>query len=526
MVGTSEVILRPEPGYIEWVRPDGVAQLVEFSLTLAPPYRQLDLKYENPFCRLAARTAAGASACAQGCGMDCASQPASHTCPFGQMMVQAPLAGGSAAARWIGRRFPDVESLHGALDRLLAEGLDEETILAHLPPNPIVSPEELREAAGPRRNTASIVHQVTPAPSATPAPAPAARPDDEARLCNLLEYLEQVHRLIGGATRPEMVCERFLRAVSAVVPFDEMAIYLRNREGNDFDLAALVENSGQRDVLHPAACHLEPFGPGLAAITQHRILIQQQGAIQPFNGALEGPSTLALPFPLAGGELLGVWLAHLGDSPRPCALGGEVVRYMRLLSEFLAARLRQLSELSEARVQPIELALPIPVQEASAAALTLADAICREAARGARQNQPFTLLCLQVLGRAAVLDLPDEELSQGLASVLRPYDTFVADPQSPATWFVVLPHTQEEAARMVAARLLTVFEDVLDAHGGAEEQGLRLGLGGSVWGADTISPEQLILHATSAAARAGAGEHSEIQFAIGAEAGLQAEARL
>lgn len=494
MAVSTDTVLSPDSGLFVWERPQGSPRYTEFSLALSAPFRQTDLKYENPLCRLAARTAAGARVCGQGCGLAEGAASASHVCPFGLMMVQAPPAPGSSLARWVGRRFPDAGTMHEALDRLHDAGFDEEKILSHLPPNPIATLEELRQAAGSRREPAEVV-RVTP--------AKAARPEPDSRLGDILEYFEQVNRLIAGASGAEAACERFLRAVAAVVPFEEMTIYLRG--AGEWPMAAAVTGGAAHEAAD-SACALDPDGLGAAAVAQGQILMSIDGRVAPYAGCLEGPATLALPFPLTGGHPVGVWLARPGETPGPSALGSDVVRSMRILAEFLATRLQQIEELSAARTNPE------PPAAASDPALTLVDKLCAEVARGARHEQPFTLLCLHARGRDSQADFPCEHLTREFSVTLRPYDTLLSDPQSPSTWFAVLPYVQEAQARLVAARLMMVFEDVMDAHGGAEEQGVRLAIGASIWGDDAVDPEELIVHAAGAAALAEAEAVSTIQF--------------
>lgn len=510
MAVSTENNFTPESGSFAWERPHGSPRLTEFTLSLSAPYRQSDLKYDNPLCLLAARTAAGANVCGQGCGMGEGVPCASHRCPFGLMMIQSPPAPGAASARWVGRRFTDASVMHAALDRLLAAGFDEETILAHLPPNPIATIEELRQAAGLRKDPSAEATHKYPAAvvQMTPARTKPARPEPDSRLGDLLEYFEQVNRLIAGAPGAAAACERFLRAVAAVVPADEMAIYLRGASGSEWPMAANIIGG----VARESACVLDPDGLGAAAVAQGQVLMTRQGNVAPYAGSLEGPCTLALPFPLAGGRPVGVWLAQIGETPSPDALGGDVVRSMRLLAEFLATRLQQIEELFAARTVPeAPVAAPQPVP-APDPALTLVDKICAEVARGARHEQPFTLLCLRARSRASQAELPCEHLTREFAVTLRPYDTLLADPQAAGAWFAVLPYVQDAQARLVAARLMMVFEDVMDAHGGAEEQGARLAVGASIWGADAVDPEEMIVHAAGAAAMAEAEEASAIQF--------------
>ena len=58
--------------------------------------------------------------------------------------------------------------------------------------------------------------------------------------------------------------------------------------------------------------------------------------------------------------------------------------------------------------------------------------------------------------------------------------------------------------------MLTTFEDVMDASGGTEEQGLQPGIGISFWGGDAAGPDEMVRHAAEVADRAWvqAGEAS------------------
>ena len=102
-------------------------------------------------------------------------------------------------------------------------------------------------------------------------------------------------------------------------------------------------------------------------------------------------------------------------------------------------------------------------------------------------------------GAGQAVKLPAEELERKFATLLRPYGRVTVLTGPARIWYVIIPHAHEHAARTVAARLLTTFEDVMDARGGAEEQGLRPGVGISLLGADAASAEEMIRHATTAA---------------------------
>jgi GGDEF domain-containing protein len=464
----------------------------EFSLTLTPPFRQTELLRENPLCRLAARTTLGACVCNQGCGMDHPAEQTGHTCPFGLAMRRVPAPSGLSQERWIGRRFPNVRAMHQALDQLIGEGLDEETILAHLPPNPIASEEELKQAT---------LHEDTPVVNQTSIQGT----QENFRLGNLLEYLEQVHSLIATANRSATICERFLRVVAAVAPFDEMAIYLREDTGADWVIASSVDCLGASlPQPRPQACRLEPAGAGAAAIAQHRMIVQRDGQIESFHGEFQGPGMLAIPFPLGSGNVLGVWLASQCDPARVSPLGGDLARFMRLLAELLAARLQQVAPRPAAANPSLAPAVqPQPKSESQRGwnRESLLEALRPEVARAAREGGEVALLCLQVASTSPSrqVHLPKEALTQELARTLRPYDRIALCCEPDQTWGIILPHAREDNARIIAARLQSVFEDFMDACGGMEEQGLQSKVGVSIWSADATSAEQMIDHAFHAA---------------------------
>jgi GGDEF domain-containing protein len=79
----------------------------------------------------------------------------------------------------------------------------------------------------------------------------------------------------------------------------------------------------------------------------------------------------------------------------------------------------------------------------------------------------------------------------------------------------VLPCAEDKAAQIIATRLITVFEDMMDACGGTEELGLRLGVGVSAWDVDATTPEEMIVNAGLAAAQAEAAANSSIHCCVG-----------
>ena len=153
------------------------ASLTQFTLCARPELHQTWLHAENPFCRLAARTPQGSQVCNKGCGMTREPREDTHHCPFGLAMRRAGAGSGSAESLWIGRRFPSVRAMHAALDRMAQAGVDEEAVLAHLPPNPVVSEAEM---------------ELAPAEPAAPAKPSAEQADRQ--LANLVDYIAQVHK--------------------------------------------------------------------------------------------------------------------------------------------------------------------------------------------------------------------------------------------------------------------------------------------------------------------------------------------
>src|SRR5262249_29695418 len=144
-------------------------------------------------------------------------------------------------AQWIGRRFSSVAAFHAALDRLVEAGYDEETVLAHLPANPVAFPQELDEALlGLDGRGQNIQHPAAGRPfnkgeteelkTSVPNAAGVRKPT----LGDLLEYFTQIQTLLDSASSRETACDRFLHALAPLAPFGQMEIYLPSeRRGRD-----------------------------------------------------------------------------------------------------------------------------------------------------------------------------------------------------------------------------------------------------------------------------------------------------
>jgi hypothetical protein len=521
MVPSLQAMLAPvREGWPDSVHPEDAVRLTEFSLTPAIPYRQVAIQYENPLC-----------------GMTQPAQQNRHVCHFGLTMWQVSAPAGSCVTHWVGRRFTSVHAMHEALDRLIVEGLDEETILAHLPPNPIANEEEIRQAAlklasvgiEPVRGcfaSAKPARQASPqAARGSNEPAVEAEGFPGYHVGNWLEYLEQVHSLLSTAKRAETIAERFLRTIAAVVPFDDMSVYLQ--EQKQWVIAASVDCAGSRPTRPRAqSCYLEPMGLGATAIVQNKIMIEQDDRRGPFAGEFQGPGTLAIPFPLGSGQPIGVWLARQIDPQRSSLLGADLVRFMRLEAELLAARLQRTIGSEPAETEPAEteiLGNPedgvewLPVTESAAGMAQgeperlpaeelsdLREALGQAVARANRKHDAVAVLCLKVACTAGPVELPVEELTRKISTMLRPYGRLTLFPGPAKDWYLILPTAQESAVRTIAQRMLTTFEDVMDASGGTEERGLQPGIGISFWGVNAAGPDEMVRHAAAAADRAWA----------------------
>ncbi|MCL5268962.1 MAG: hypothetical protein M1457_00025 [bacterium] len=472
--------------------------------------QQVFLADENPLCRLAAQLPEGMRVCNRGCGIP---NPAAwgHVCPFGMIMRRVVGPAGARQHRWIGRRFPNIGAMHQTLDRFLQAGMNEAMFIAHLPSNPIASEEELTRAA--RRVEAAAPEDAAPAAAGIVGPmvgGPIEEPDDQ--LSNVLEYIDQVQSIISGGEKHEAICERFLRVMGGIVPFEEMSIYLCDRKSGDLVIAASVEHQAAR-IEYPRArtCRLDTTSLGTAALAQRKILIQRGDTIEPLVGRFDGLGAIAIPLPMKAGEGIGVWISTR-NAACPSRLGSDPVRVMGLLAELLAVRLRRGGpEPAPGRERAADPPTPTPERPSIRNAppawsdKSLALALAPEAARASRTKTGLALVRLKIVrltGDGRRVAIPVEQLTEGMRSVLRPYDRFELAGGRFPLWDAILPEADVMVARTVADRLITVAEDVMDAHGGTEEQDLRIGAGISIWRVDAATPEQMIEHASEALDRA------------------------
>ncbi len=511
--------------------PVGLTELTTFTLRHRSGLEQIALANENPLCRLLARTREGERVCNRGCGIDPAAPPDRHVCPFGMAMQRLAPAGAPdprLTSRWIGRRFLSLQSLHAALDRLLAEGLDEETIFAHLPSNPVVLIHELRRAAGDAARETD--HEPStdleiPPPEPAGAAAPTRQPDEpefrpSSELTHLLEFVLQLQTLLASSDQPGSICERFLRALGGLLPFDAMSIYLRESVDAEPVLVSTVEREPADAAQAPSPrahdTRLPAHAIGALALGERRVMIQQGDTVRRYAGEFRGPGRVALPFPLSRGEAMGVWLAEIDHEPRDAAAEWQrdAPLWMQVLAEVLAARLAQVPgnpEPARRRETPAPAFAAPPAPAPPACPRDgLARRLAVESVRCARHGYGFSLVLVGVAFEAERVALPEAELSDQFRAALRPYDECFRLDGGDAVWAVLLPHTSEHEARRVAFRLISIVEDVLDAHGGAEEMGIRPGAGISLWGVDASSADQLIHQAEAALARALACTHEPV----------------
>ncbi len=452
------------------VAESAVSPSTEFTLTLTHPPRQTEIRHGNPLCLLAARTRVGMAVCQRGCGIGRQEVGARHTCPFGLEMQCAAVT--ESGARWVGRRFGSARALHKALEFLENNGSEREEILTSLPDEPIV------EYVAPDR-----IEKVSAAGSAEPSA------DEHAG--HLLEYVEQVHRLIAAAGKREDVCNRFLRALCGAVPFDEMAIYLA--EGDELVLAAAADRD-DKSRPRPRAHPCKPPREGLVAqsIAHACTMVEQPGgAVEPFVPGGAPPQAVAIPLVGEGLRPFGVWNATCRGAAGAGPIRIEPLRLMHLLAEILAARLNGDETGAGGEV--------VAVADARGG---LAADLQAEVARAARLQSSFALLRVAVGAGRAGARLPAEALGEAFAGVVRPYDRVLPVDGAQGAWWVVAAHATVEEARALAARLIATIEDVMDAHGGAEEMGIAPRVGISVWGDDAAGVDELMAHATAAAGEA------------------------
>lgn len=439
----------------------------EFTLTLTTPPQQTEIRHGNPLCLLAARTRVGMAVCNQGCGICKHEVGARHTCPFGLEMQCAEVT--NAGARWIGRRFSSPRTMHKALEFLENNGSARDEILMHLPDEPIV------DCIAPSR-----IEKVS---TARPPEPPA---DEHAG--HILEYVEQVHRLIAAPGKRDEVCNRFLRALCGAVPFDEMAIYLT--EGDELVLAAAADRD-DKATPRPRAHSCKPPREGLIAqsIARAATMVEHaSGTAEPFIPGGAQPSVVAIPLAGKGLRPMGAWFASRRGARHAIPIRLEPIRIMHLLADLLAERLEHDERAAEVEVVAIE----DPKHK------LLSDLRC-ELARATRLQGSFSLLRVSVDPGRPKVRLPAEALGEGLAGAVRPYDLVRPVHGENCAWWIVAAHASADEARSIAARLIATFEDVMDAHGGVEEKGISFRVGISVWGDDAATADELVAHATAAA---------------------------
>ena len=535
----------PHPAHAP--HPSEPTRLAEFTLTGKRRPRQLALEHENPFCRLAASTAEGAAVCDRGCGIDPSAPCASHTCPFGMLMKPLAQVGEGSTVRWIGRRFASVQAMHTALDQLGAAGIDEEAILEHLPPNPVVSEAELDRTLADRRRSeglaeehapaepeqnplalCTVTREAKPAPvsepnTATAAPATpegqtqplvaAASPAPESiHLGDIYEYLTQVNSLIVTARRPSIACDRFLRVLSGMVPFEEMVIYLHDPATGELVLNSTIDHAPAEEGRPRAhATRLKVDGLGETAFKQGRMMIERNGVIEPLSGEADGAGVLAMPLPMRSERTLGVLIATLSGGERNAIFGNEPIRLLGLLAQMLSAQLCRLEETSPAQPEaphtPHAPQAPLTVPEPQLPARTaegFTAALRAETARMTRGGTGPACLHVRLSGKRAAEALRKGPLTPELAAALRPFDAVAQTQTDEPAWMVMLATAGPDEARAAARRLTTVLEDALDSRGGMEEMGLRVSIGASVPGVDAAQAEQALAFAREAALAAEA----------------------
>lgn len=436
----------------------------EFALTLTTPPRQTEIRHGNPLCLLAARTRVGMAVCNQGCGICKHEVGARHTCPFGFEMQCVDVT--NDGAHWVGRRFGSARAMHKALEFLENNGSDRDEIMMHLPDEPVM------EWVAPKKNQKGSIAR---------SPEPPA--DEHAE--HVLEYIEQVHRLIAAGGKREEVCNRFLRALCGAVPFDEMAIYLA--DGEELVLAGAADRDDKAKP-RPRAHPCKPPREGLVAQSIARACAMVEnagGAIEPFMPRAELPAAVAIPLAGKGLRPFGAWLASCSGSGCASPIRLQPIRLMRLLAEILAERLDRAADVEVVAIEEPNRKLMSDLR--------------REVARAARLQGCFSLLRVAVDPGRAKARLPDEALGEALAGAVRPYDRVRPVDGEKRAWWVVAAHASADEARSMAARLVTMFEDVMDAHGGAEEMGISFRVGISAWGDDAATAEELVAHACAAA---------------------------
>ena len=380
------------------------------------------------------------------------------------------------AQRWAGRRFASVDEMHRTLDLLLDHGFGEETILDHLPSNPVATQHEFANLLATYGGDVVI----------QPALESRTRPC----LGHVLEFVEQVRNLLASADRPACLCDRFLRAIGGLLPFGEMVIYLRERTGNGYVIAATAERHAAATPgpqAHP--CRLESEGLGATAMAEGCLMADRDGRHYPPGDHLVAGEQVALPLMLGADCGLGVWMASgtgqaIGDFSH-----GEALGLMRIFGDMLSNQLSRL--IAHGAGTPNE--QPSGISDGTTSQADLSGLLATEIARASRFDAGLAVVRLQLMADGCRPDsLPVEQIERILHSTTRPYDRVFDEPDQPLTWTLVLPETHDLSAHVVASRLLMAIEDLLDSRGGTEEQGIRVGAGVALWGADAATPEGMI----------------------------------
>ena len=512
--------------------------------------RQTREEHANPLCRLLAETHGG-SVCGAGCGVGgpAAEAPGVHVCPFGMAMRRLDTGGGAAEeSQWLGRRFLSAESMHGALDHLTEAGFDPEQVIDRLPPNPVVSEDELALEAStwPERPTAAVIPMVEerlaaampaplaappvaeerpePAPSASAAPAapPVDPKTDRLHVSAITEYMMQIHSLLATAETPDEICQRFVQAVSVAFPGTAMTICL-GRPGEAPTATAEVnwEELCAEDLELARERRRRVGGRWPGAAERRRRWVCRTART---NGSPSRSAALSM-------SPLGVWMLRPTRGEDAHASGMDRLDLLQLLGQFLAARLRPFAEAtppneaSPAKKKSATAGSAAPAragaQDSAAeswwwdaeAARTAAEA---EVARAIRHEMPLSMLRIQCTAEGRDVKLPVRELTGYLVAAVRPYDRLGARRDEPGCWELLLPHAGEEAACEVALRLMMLIEDEMDARGGLEERGMRLSVGVSTLGLDAQDAEGLAAHAAKAARQATRGKQPDASIGTSA----------
>jgi len=470
-------------GFGSSAKNDLSTELTEFVLDSS--CAQVSIRNQNPFCQLAEQTPVGSYTCDQGCGLRDVLQDKIHVCPYGMIMCRVPDAEDHPAkATWLGRRFPSVIAMHQAFDEMIKAGFDQDQILGNLPSNPVFSTSELNMARnGKKRNVPAGEIQ-----------ADGAMPS-EGRLDHLIEFVSQMHNLVATSRSITQACERFLKALSGTLPFDEMSIYVKKRRGHEYLLNSRPETGTWSIVrLEGKAASLPAGSLGSLALAKGELLVEIGGRIGVLDTPFTGCGDMAIPLMAPDNNVGGVWIARRRVEYKGGILGSEWLTLMKLLARLIATSLEALDSARDKRDNPAE--------SAGADVWGTRD-LCRvlepEIFRASRNQQKLALLVVSIASKMKV-ELRHGEFTTEIKGKLRLYDHVGLLSCKSGCWAVLLPDTDREEARGVAGRLVKQLQDLLDAGGGMEERGLSVNAGISIFGCDAADLEELIRNAKAAAA--------------------------